>query len=163
MPWDPWYGADLWDEPAFLAGQRELVVSQILKPLPETRILGFKEIRHLPPEIPTFDELLDYLCYLDRLLPGVKFLVNLRDPAAAARSGWWPAAPDGPCRVRTVSGWLGRIPRALRDRLGREGVITTRYEEWSSCPAVLEPVWDFIGAPWDPVAVKAALQTRLTH
>ena len=159
----PWFGSDLWDEEKFLGAQRRLVVDHILKPGADTRVLGFKEIRYEPGAIPGFGELIDYLAYLDRLLPGIRFLVNRRNPDATCASGWWPGVPDGRRRLQTAYEWLGSTGDYLEARLGRRAVVETAYEEWSADPMALRKVWEFLGIAWDPEGVAETLAIRLPH
>ncbi|MFN8170664.1 MAG: hypothetical protein U0R65_02225 [Candidatus Nanopelagicales bacterium] len=69
-----------------------------------TRWLGFKEVRYTPGHFASYDDLLDYLLFLGKLLPGLVYVLNVREAGAAARSGWWPDDPPPSRRWRPRGG-----------------------------------------------------------
>jgi hypothetical protein len=162
-PGGPWFGAGGINLDGFLAAQRALVIEQILRPGSSTELLGFKEIRYEPAWIPSFEELLDHLIFLDELFPGICFVINRRNPAVSSKSSWWAGFPDAFQRLECVYEWFGSLPDYLEARLGRNAALLVEYEEWSTDSGKLEPVWDFLGLGWDAGRVREVLGHRLAH
>ena len=90
----PWFGTARLDATAVLRDQRRHVIEYLLRPKPTTRWTGFKEVRYEVGHISDADALANHLLFLNTLLPGMRYLVNVRDPQAASTSGWWSRHPD---------------------------------------------------------------------
>ena len=115
-PDHPWYGSARLDPPAVLNDLRRHVVEFILRPSRGTRVIGFKEVRYEPGHFATYELMLDYLIFLGQLFPGLNYLMNVRDPAEAARSGWWPGNDQALEVLGTTREWwsMRRGPRIAR-------------------------------------------------
>lgn len=162
-PDHPWYGSARLDPNAVLADLRDHVVRTVLRPRKDTRWLGFKEVRYTPGHFRSYDDLLDYLLFLDKLLPGVAYVLNVRDSAAAARSGWWPDDPDALATLATAGRWLADADADLVRMLGPDRVALLDYEDWSVRPAAVVDAFAQLGLPRDDDALRAALGVRLAH
>lgn len=163
-PTHPWFGSARLDPHAVLADQRRHVVEFLLRPKAGTQWVGFKEVRYEPGHFPGgFDELLDYLLFLGTLLPGLRYLVSIRDAQAAARSGWWPDNDDALAVLQTTSEWLQEATVELNRMRGPGTAALLRYEEWSDDPNVVIDAFAELGLPRDDEAVRAALAERLDH
>lgn len=177
-PTHPWYGSARLDPTDVLADLRRHVVDVVLRPPRGTRIIGFKEIRYEPGHFADYDDMLDYLIFLDKLLPGIGYLMNVRDPKAVARSGWWPDRPDAIASLEVARDWLsdatadlnrhfahGRRPHQARPGPGdlRERAVLVEYESWSADPGILIDALARLGLPRDDAAIRSALGTRLDH
>lgn len=163
-PDHPWFGSARLDPAAVLADQRRHVVEYLLRPREGTRWAGFKEVRYEPGHFPGgYDELLDYLLFLGRLLPGLRYVMNVREAEAAARSGWWPGNDDAVSVLETTQTWLVDAVADLERLSGPGTAALVRYEEWSVDPASVIEALAGLGLPRDDAAVRAALATRLDH
>lgn len=155
-PEHPWYGGEQVDPDALGAGLAELFTRQVLRPPPDVRVAGFKEIRwHQHPRLFGMQ-----MSFIERFFPDAKFVFNTRDHAAVRRSGWW--ASQDPARVEEL---LTRAERLFARRLEHrpERGLRMRYEDYAGDPDGFRPLFDFLGEPFDPALAERVLSRRLTH
>lgn len=162
-PDHPWYGSARLDPAAVLADLRRHVVEFMLRPNRDTTVLGFKEIRYEPGHFAEYDNLLDYLLFLNKLFPGMRFLMNVRDAADAARSGWWPDNAQALEVLETTRRWLSDAVTDLNRILGADRAVLVDYEAWTADPQVLIDAFAALSLPRDDGAVRAIATTRLEH
>ena len=162
-PTHPWFGSARLDPAAVLDDLRGHVLRTVLRPKPDTTWIGFKEVRYEPGHFADYDVLLDYLLFLDKLLPGVAYLLNVRDPAAAARSGWWPGNADAEQVLATTRRWLVDAAADLTRMLGPGRAVLVDYDEWNGRPEVLVDAFAALGLPRADDRVRAAVGERLAH
>lgn len=165
-PAHPWYGSARLDPNAVVDDLRRHVVSQLLRPRADTTWVGFKEVRYEPGHFADDDALLDYLLFLGKLLPGLRYLVNVREPESAARSGWWPGNDNAlDVLTRSRDRLVGAVDtiNAMHEGDGQPRAMLLRYEEWASDPDVVIDAFAALGLPRDDAAVRAALGERLEH
>lgn len=163
-PTHPWFGSARLDPAAIVADQRRHVIEHLLRPREGTRWAGFKEVRYEPGHFAGgYDELLDYLLFLGQLLPGLRYVMNVRDPATAARSGWWPGNDDALAVLATTATWLEDAVADLDRMRGPGTAVLLRYEDWSRDPQAAIDAFASLGLPRDDEAVRAALAQRLGH
>lgn len=162
-PDHPWFGSARLDPAAVVDSLREHVVSTLLRPNRDTRIVGFKEIRYEPGHFGDYDLLLDHLLFLNTLMPGMRYLMNVRDPKDAARSGWWPGNADALEVLATTRRWLEDAATDLTDILGPGRAVCLAYEEWDEHPQVVIDAFARLGLPSNDAGVRAAVQARLGH
>lgn len=162
-PDHPWFGSARLDPSAVLADLRAHVVRTVLRPRKDTTWLGFKEVRYTPGHFATYDDLLDYLLFLDKLLPGIAYVINVRDASAAARSGWWPDDPAAQATLTTSRDWLVSADRDLTRMLGAGRSALLDYDHWAARPQAVIDAFARLGLPRDDDAVRAALGTPLDH
>jgi len=160
---NPWFGAHLVDPEGLIEDLRKAFVEHVLRPPEGTRVLGFKEIRHTPEYFDTPEDLLEYVLFLDRLLPGVKFVVNTRDAEDTSRSAWWRTHPRAGEVLTQARAWLLDLPERIEDRLGPGRVVRLEYESWNGRPEMLLDVLERLGLRGDPARVRAISAHRLTH
>ena len=146
-----------------LAWIRRHATEFLLRPAADTKILGFKEIRYEPGHFSDYDDMLDYLLFLDKLFPGIGYLMNVRDPAAAARSGWWPERPNAVDDLSMARTWLAQAVEDLNLHFGQERAVLVAYEDWSRDWQVLVEAFTALGLPRDDAAVRQVTSTRLDH
>jgi hypothetical protein len=133
-----------------IEGLRRLLLDTVLRPTPETRVTGFKEIRWYQPDV------VEYVAWLREVCPGARFVVNTRDHADVARSKWWAEDPEtAPQRLADIE---TRI-LALADDLG-DAAYRVHYDEYVADPTVLRGLFDWLGEPWDEDAVRATLAVK---
>lgn len=162
-PQHPWYGTARLDADAVLADQRRHVIEHLLRPKPSTRWLGFKEVRYEVGHFADADTLTGHLLFLNALLPGIRYLVNVRDPQRAARSGWWSNHPDAVGALQETVANLREAAATLASVLGAGRVVLIDHDEWSQDPRVLVSALESVGFPADPTIVREALTQDLSH
>jgi hypothetical protein len=162
-PTHPWYGSARLDPGAVVADLRAHVLATVLRPRPETRWVGFKEVRYEPGHFADYDDLLNYLLFLDKLFPGLRYLMNVRDPRAAARSGWWPGNANAEEVLATTRDRLAAAVDDLARMLGADRAVLLDYDDWNGRPEVLSEAFAALGLPRDDEAIRLAVGTRLAH
>ncbi len=162
-PDHPWFGSARLDPPAVVADLREHVVRTVLRPRRDTAWIGFKEVRYTPGHFRTYDDLLDYLLFLGKLFPRLAYVVNVRDEAAAARSGWWPDDDAALTTLATARRWLTSAVADLERMVGVDRAVLLDYDAWSADPAPVCAAFARIGLPRADAAVRQALSVRLAH
>jgi hypothetical protein len=162
-PAHPWFGSRGLRLDDVLAGLREQVCATLLRPRRDTRWTGFKEVRYEPGHFADADELLDYLLFLDALLPGIAYVVNVRSAERVATSGWWPDHNDPLPVLRETRARLEGVSAELAELLGPGRVLLLDHDVWSADPQVLVDGFHRLGLPRDDDAVRRAWATRLGH
>lgn len=162
-PSHPWFGSARLDPSAVLDSLREHVLTTVLRPSKDTRWVGFKEVRYEPGHFATYDELLEYLLFLNKLFPGIRYLMNVRDPEAAARSGWWPDHGDALAVLIESRERLTRATADLTSMMGPGRAVLVDYDVWRDDPDVVLTAFTTLGLPGDDGAVRAALAEHLDH
>lgn len=164
MPADsPWYGIELTDLRALRRGLRRLVYRHILHPTHHTRVGGFKEIRYTSEYFTSLDELVEHLVFLDVLMPGVRYVVNVRDVEATAHSGWWKAHPRAHAVLTESRAWLEAVPDRLNAHFGAPRALLVRYEQWSADPDQVAAILGYCGLTLPRAEIVALLSERLEH
>lgn len=144
----PFYGIGDVPLDRSLTGLRALVLDTVLRPKPDTRVTGFKEIRWYHPDLP------DYVAWLREVFPGARFLVNTRNHADVLRSGWWAEGDHAAGLAAAEAGIL-----ALADSLG-DAAYRVHYDDYVADPAVLRGMFEWLGEPWDESAVRAVMARK---
>ncbi len=162
-PNHPWFGSARLDPAAVLASLRTHLLDTVLRPSRDTTWVGFKEVRYEPGHFATYDELLEYLLFLNKLFPGIRFVFNVRDPEAAARSGWWPEHHDAVSVLGESRRRLERASTDLGSLLGPDRAVLVDYDVWSADPVILMEAMATLGLPRDDDAVRQALDEQLDH
>src|SRR5215212_5992003 len=142
----PFYGMDNFPVNKSLAGARRLALDTLLRPGPDTRITGFKEIRWADEEVA------DFVDWLRLVFPGARFVVNTRDLAAVSRSKWWAELPDADARLATRE---QRI-LAVADDLG-DAAFRVHYDDYAGKPEALAPLFEWLGEEFDEARVRAVM------
>jgi hypothetical protein len=149
QPTHPWFGIEGFDEHASLEGIRSLAERTLLRPEPDTRVTGFKEIRWYDEDLP------DYLAFLQEVFPGCRFVLNTRHLPDVAASNFW-THKENPLQT------LERIEALMLDAAAGLGdaVYRVHYDDYVARPEVLQGLFAWLGEPWDPEAVARVLGTR---
>lgn len=159
----PWFGSARLDPAEVVADLRRHVLDTVLRPRRDTAWVGFKEVRYEPGHFGSYDLLLSHLLFLDTLLPGMHYLMNVRDPVSAARSGWWPGNENAVEVLATTRDWLVDAVADIRRIKGPDRAILLDYDEWDGHPDVLIRAFADLGLPRDDDAVRAIVGERLAH
>jgi hypothetical protein len=150
-PSHPWFGIDAYPGEVSLDRIRTLVLDTVLRPEPDTRMTGFKEIRWYGANL---DE---YLTFLEKLFPGARFLLNTRDHDQVLQSSWWARAKDGRSD-------LERIERDLKAVLAKRGdrAFHVHYNDYVAEPERLRELCEWLGEEYDADRFARVMQVRHT-
>lgn len=151
-PRSPWHGIDGYPPDLALANMRTLVTQTLLRPLPDTRVVGFKEIRWPAKDLPAF---LDFML---ALFPGARFVVNTRDLDAVVRSGFWADKPNARATVKAAEARMLAATEALGDRAYR-----VHYDDYVADPAVLAGLFAWLGEEFDLERVRIVMSRRHSY
>ena len=145
-----WYGIGRYKRETATALLRNLMLAGLLTPAPDTRVVGFKEIRWWTEE---WRSLTDFVL---EVFPGARFLINLRDHESVMKSKWWAEMEPQAARA-TLLDHEAQLS-AMADHLG-ERAFTVRYDEYVGDPDALRPMFEWLGEPFDRAAIDAVLAT----
>lgn len=162
-PHHPWFGTARLDPAAVVADQRRHVIDYLLRPKPSTRWTGFKEVRYEVGHIADADSLANHLLFLNTLLPGIRYLVNVRDPRAAAKSGWWSRHPDAAGALQQTVANLTTATDVLQSVLGPGRAVIIDHDQWNSDPQVVIDALIELDFPVDADVVRSSLAEHLGH
>lgn len=151
-PADSWYGIDQFKPEDHLAGLRQLVIDQVLRPPEGTRSMGFKEIRYARPMV---GDLGGLITFMRKMFPGAGFVFNSRNLDSVLESGWWKNHPN-------PRAYLEDFESNMKWAFERHAECSTRihYDDYVADPAALAPLFSFLGEPFDPEPVKHVLSVK---
>ena len=162
-PRHPWYGSASINPQAILDDQRRHVIEHVLAPKKDTSVIGFKEVRYEPGHFESYEVMLSYLLFLNKLFPGITYILNVREPEAAARSGWWPNHEDPIAALTQSRDWLVEATHDLNTILGTQQAHLLSYEDWQANPDALIKAFAAMQLPSNDAGVKEALAVKLDH
>ncbi|SCE70806.1 sulfotransferase [Micromonospora mirobrigensis] len=146
---DPWYGADRWRPEEFRRSLVDAFVAQVLRPAPEDRVLGFKEIRYTTEHIRDLDP---YLDFLRTAFPNSKIVFNHRLPTDVAKSAWWAENPKALERIKAADARLAAIPADDRH-------FHFHFDRIDDSLDTIRELFRFLGEEMDTKRVRATLET----
>jgi hypothetical protein len=141
-----WYGMDDFRVKTSLRDSRRLALDTLLRPEPDTRVTGFKEIRWVAPDIE------GYVAWLRDVFPGARFVVNTRDLDDVARSKWWADRPDAREHLHSREQRLLDLAEGLGD-----AAFHVRYDDYADNPLALKPLFDWLGEEFDEDRIRAVM------
>ena len=144
----PYYGMPDTDLAASLRDTRRLVVDTLLRPEPDTRVTGFKEIRWYA------EDLADYCAWMQQVFPGARFVVNTRNRDDVLQSKWW-AKKDNEAYLRQIEERILAVAEGLGDAAYR-----IHYDTYVQEPASLRGLYDWLGEGFDLATVLGTLERR---
>ena len=159
----PWFGSAELDPVQILQDQRRHVIEHVFRPGKDTTVLGFKEVRYEPGHFETYEVMLSYLLFLNKLFPGITYIINVREPQDAARSGWWPNHEDPIAALTQSRDWLVEAAQDLNTILGSQQAQVLHYEDWQSNPEYLIKTFRNMQLPSNDAGVRQALAVKLDH
>jgi len=159
----PWFGSAELDPVQILQDQRRHVVEHVFHPGKKTTVLGFKEVRYEPGHFETYEVMLSYLLFLNKLFPGITYIVNVREPQDAARSGWWPNHEDPIAALTKSRDWLLQAALDLNTILGNKQARVLHYEDWQNNPEFLIDTFASMQLPRNDDGIRQALAVKLDH
>ena len=155
-PTHPWYGADKVTPGRFAERLVDSFVAEVLHPPVEARWIGFKEIRYNALGN-NFGNVLDFMT---RYFKNPHFIFNSRRAEDVAQSAWWADWDRGDVLklVRTMDARFESYCAAHPENTHR--VV---YDDLIRDPAVIAPLFERLGEPYDEERIRAVMDTRLTH
>ncbi len=147
-PTHPWFGIEAFPEAASLQHIRALAEATLLRPRPDTRVTGYKEIRWYDEDLP------DYLEFLRQVFPGARFVLNTRNLQDVAASNFWTHKDDPLGRVQRIEERM----LSAADGLG-ESVYRVHYDDYVADPEVLRGLFAWLGEVYDQATIESVLAT----
>ena len=152
---NPWFGLDGWPRERALREIRRLILDTLLRPEPDTRVTGFKEIRWQSAD------LADYLRFLQQLFPGARFVVNTRDHDKVVASwqkkgGGW-ADRDRDAQLIEVSR-IEKLQLEATAALG-DAAYRVHFDDYVADPGALRGLFDWLGEEYDEQRLRAVMET----
>ena len=144
----PFYGIPDFPPESSLRDTRRLVLDTVLRPEPETRVTGYKEIRWYQ------DDLADFCAWLRLVFPGARFVVNTRNQADVLRSKWW-AKKDNAAYLAGIEERILSVAAGLGD-----AAYHVHYDDYVADPTVLRGLYAWLGEEFDLASVRTTLGTR---
>lgn len=151
----PWYGIGDVDPERYTRRLIEAFRDDVLRPPPGCRVVGFKEIRYFEVE-----DLALFLNFIRTELYPCKLIFNTRDADAVARSAWHGEGDPAP--ILSMVRRLDQIFCAYRSE-HPDDCFVLEYDAYKNDPMALEPLFSFLGEPFDVQAISNVLMHRLAH
>lgn len=148
---DSWFGIDEYAASTSIARMRSLLLDALLKPRPDTRVIGFKEIRWF------YDDWERYLAFVRELFPGARFVINTRDHGAVANSQWWSKQRRADV-LRKLAGYEQQLD-AMAAVLG-DAAFRVHYDDYVADPETLAGLFEWLGEPFDVAAVTQTMAVK---
>lgn len=139
-PENAWYGIEGFTQQASIAYLRAVAVNTYLRPNPDTRVSGFKEIRWW------YRDWSQYLDFLDALFPNARYVINTRDHASVIKSKWWAEKEpeQALAQLRSHEERLSEIETTLGDRAFR-----IHYDDYVNDHPALGGLFEWLGEDLD--------------
>lgn len=145
-PSHPWWGIDGYSDATALRDIRTLLLETVLRPEPDTRVAGFKEIDWMTDRLP------EQLAFVRAVFPGARFVLNTRDLAHVATSKWWARNPNALAELQAME---QQYVEAL-DAYG-DGVYRVHYDDWVADPGALRGLFAWLGEEFVEARVRAVM------
>lgn len=155
-PHQPWFGYERIAADRFGQDLAATFLQDVLCPEPDTRAIGFKEIRwHQEPHL--FEAMLEFL---QRYMPRAQFIFNTRDHAEVCRSGWWKTMTGEAVleQLELAETFYGAWQAAHPGKY-----VALHYNDYASDPEAWRPLFEFLEEPFDPGLVQSVLDRKLMH
>ena len=152
----PWYGSDRMKPMLFARGLLNSFVMNVLCPPRGCRYFGFKEIRYNS----WGDRLPEVLDFMRFHFKDAFFVFNTRHVDAVTRSAWWKD-----WKHEDVVDLVQGMDRRFSEYHTAHPEFTSllRYEDFSTDPQALRPLFDKLGETLDEDAVRTVLANKLKH
>ena len=118
----------------------------VIRPEPESRVVGYKEIRYQQRALGGYVE------FMRSVFPGARFIANTRDLSHVAKSKWWARDPDAMTKLTKVEGRILAVAR----RLDRDA-FHVHYDDYQDDPAALRGLFDWLGEEFDEHKVRSVM------
>lgn len=155
-PSHPWYGAPDMHPERFADEMNATFVKHVLNPPKNARWIGFKEIRY----VAMGEQWTGILDFMRNKFPNSHIVMNTRDQEKVLNSAWWKR--HDPAKVRQM---VTRMDADFANYNAKFPDCTSlvRFEDYSSDPLALKPVFDALGEPMNTEAMRKVIEKKLTH
>ena len=148
QPTHPWFGIESFPEQVSLEHIRDLAEATLLRPEPDTRVTGYKEIRWYDEDLP------DYLAFLQQVFPGCRFVLNTRNLPDVAASNYWTHKDNPLAQVTEIEQRMLAAAQGLGNSVHR-----VHYDDYVRDPQVLRHLFEWLGEDYDDNRVREILAT----
>jgi hypothetical protein len=143
----PWWGIDGYPEELALREFRHLVLDTLLRPSSDTTMVGFKEVRSSPSDMPEFVD------FMSKVFPGARFIHNTRNLEDVAQSGWWPEREADPlAKVTEIDARMREAVASAGDR-GFE----VSYDDYVKDPTALKDLFSWLDLPFSATRIRGVM------
>lgn len=154
-PTHPWFGMKSYSREEAAAGYRRFMLDVLLKPAPDTRVLGFKEIRWWSRD------LTETLALTREIFPGARFVFNTRHVEDVIASKWWAEQKADAVRAK-IADREARMDQAYA-ALGDEAVYRIHYDDFVADPEQLRGLFAWLGESFDRDRIDEVLGTKHSY
>ncbi len=148
----PWFGFSDYTPEQGATGYRRFMIDVLLKPEPDTRVLGFKEIRWWKRD------LIETLESTREIFPGARFVFNTRNIDDVIKSKWWAEQKAEAVRAKLLDR-EARMDQA-HAALGDETVYRIHYDDYTADPELLRGLFSWLGESFDRERIDEVLGTK---
>ena len=145
-PEHPWWGIDGYRDETAFRGFRTLMLETVLRPEPDTTVIGFKEI-----DWPT-GQMAELLAFVQAVFPSARFVLNTRDLEHVAQSKWWARNPNALQELQAMEQEYVDALEPLADAAYR-----VHYDDYVNDPTVLRGLFEWLGLDFDEDRVRAVM------
>ena len=151
-PSHPWWGIDGYSDTTALRDIRTLLIETVLRPEPDTHVVGFKEIDWMNDRLP------EQLAFVRAVFPGARFVLNTRDLTHVATSKWWARNPNALAELQAME-------QQYVDALAAYGndVYRVHYDEWAADPTALSGLFAWMGEEFDESRVRSVMDVQHSY
>ena len=149
QPTHPFFGIAGYPQERAVRQLRRLATDTVLRPRPDTRVTGFKEIRWYHADLE------EYVAWLREVFPGARFLVNTRNNEDVLKSKWWAEGPDKSEELAVIEQRILALAESLGDAAYR-----VHYDEYVADPTVLRGMFAWLGEEFDEASVRATMAVK---
>ncbi len=151
-PTHPFFGIDGYRDDLAFRDMRKLMLDTILRPEPDTRVTGFKEIRWNQKDVRR------YARFLAKVFPEARFVVNTRDHAAVGQSKWWARNPDVESELQQREDYVFAVKEDMGDR-----AFHVHYDDYVEDPDRLRELFAWLGEEFDRRRIDDVLARRHSY
>jgi hypothetical protein len=151
-PQSAWFGIGGYPQETALREMRRLLLTTVIRPTRDSRVVGFKEIKWLQ------DDLHEYVDFLRVVFPGARFVVNTRNLDDVVASKWWAKDSDS----RQVLAEAEARMLALMERLGGDA-YHIHYDDYVQSPEKLRGLFEWLGEDFDESRVAEVMAKRHSY
>lgn len=155
QPTQPWFGCEYLNQDYLIEHSREMLRRVLLGDRasdPSIRCYGFKETRYVNMEA---DYLYNYIDFLTKLFPNPAIIFNTRALPDVLNSAWWKEKDESKT-LDMLKRTEGVFNRYAKDH---KHCYQITYEDVIGKTKVLEDMFGFLGAEYQPSVVDSVLST----